>query len=248
MFDEYNHLVLQPRPGTDFFASYIGSDSKAAVRQDACFLYYVRPSDFTITTKVGGSLPIVGDAIALTIWATPELWAKLCFQKTKNTKPGEYQIVSAVTNPFSDYAHSDIIPAADCWLRISRKGQEFSMHFSKDNKRWKFVRYFIWNDCPTDLAIGIHAQSPNSLPNSLNGSFPPPGGEKGTTPRQLAGATANPASLSASNSNSPIRASTSGLSLHNSNAIIISTLGCCTGDFHDFVVVPEAIKEMKPGE
>jgi len=51
-----------------------------------------------------------------------------------------------------------------------------------------------------------------------------------------------------SNSNSPIRASTSGLSLHNSNAIIISTLGCCTGDFHDFVVVPEAIKEMKPGE
>jgi len=232
MFDEYNHLILQPRPGTDFMASYIGSDTKAAVRQDACFLYYVTKSNFTITAKVGGSFPTNGDGVAVTVWATPELFAKICVQKTKNTKQGEYQIVSTVTNPFSDYSFSEIITTTDCWLRISRKGTEFAMHYSKDNKRWKFVRYFVWNEMaqPTepDLAIGIHAQSPNSIPNPLNGSI-----TLSSTPQPLP-QTGN------------VRSSTTALNSQNVN--ILSSLACCTAEVHDFIVSGDPIKDMKPNE
>jgi len=156
MFDNNSRLIVQPRPQTDFFNTY-----NSIAKQDACFLYHIIQGDFTFYSRVGGSLVGVGDAVAITVWSTPKLWAKLCVQKIPSLKKaGEIQIVSVVSNPFSDVSNGEIMKSTDCYLRISKRGDEFVMHFSKDMKKWRFARYFVWGECPAELAIGIHAQAP----------------------------------------------------------------------------------------
>jgi len=103
------------------------------------------------------------------------------------------QIVSVVSNPFSDVSNGEIIKSADCYLRVTRRGDEFAMHFSRDGKKWKFGRYFVWGECPNELALGIHAQAPSSTTNPLT----------------------NP---------------------------------CCMGEFYDFSLSHEPVRDFKPGE
>jgi len=189
MYDDGSRLIVQPRPQTDFFNAY-----NAIAKQDACFLYHIVQGDFTFISHVGGSLVQVGDAVAVTIWSTPKLWAKMCLQRIPSPKKsGEYQIVSVVSNPFSDVTNGELMKSADCHLRITRRGDELAMHFSRDGKKWKFARYFVWGECPNELAIGIHAQAPLSLANPLT----------------------NP---------------------------------CCMGEFYDFCLSHEPVKDFKPGE
>eukprot|EP01101_Sappina_pedata_P011546 TRINITY_DN7783_c0_g1_i1.p1 TRINITY_DN7783_c0_g1~~TRINITY_DN7783_c0_g1_i1.p1 ORF type:complete len:248 (-),score=68.89 TRINITY_DN7783_c0_g1_i1:13-735(-) len=159
MFDDNFRLIVQPRPSTDFHNSY-----DSVNKQDACFLYHVVKGDFTFSSKVGGSLVSVGDAVAITIWSTPKMWAKLCLQRVASAKNknGELQIVSVVSNPFSDVTYGEIVKSTDIYFRVSRRGDELIMHSSSDGKKWKFIRYFAWAECPIDLAIGIHAQAPTT--------------------------------------------------------------------------------------
>jgi len=133
MFDDTGRLIVQPRPGTDFHNGY-----NAVAKQDACFLYYVIQGDFTISSRVGGSLVLNGDAAAITVWSTPKLWAKLCLQKAKFGM----QVVSVVSNPFSDVVNGELLCSSDGHLRITRRGDEFAMHFSRDGKKMEIRSIF----------------------------------------------------------------------------------------------------------
>jgi len=163
IFDDTGRLVVQPKEGTDFYSSL----SEPGI-ETACFLYTKISGNFTFSSRVGGSLVGYGDAVAVTVWHSSTCWAKLCLQRGKF---GETQIVSVVTNSYSDEACGEQLRSADCSLRVTRRDNEFAMHFSKDRKKWRFVRSFVWVDCPAELYVGVHAQAPNTGTGQCSGEF-----------------------------------------------------------------------------
>lgn len=146
-------LVVQPFSKTNLHNAANGTNIA-----NACFLHQSITGDFTFSSRIGGSLVSAGDAAAVTIWVSPQQWAKICLQKGKS---GEKRLVTVVTNPHSDEALGEIVKTANAFLRISRRGEEFVMHYAIDGKKWKLVRQFTWRGCPPELSVGVHAQSPS---------------------------------------------------------------------------------------
>eukprot|EP01100_Stratorugosa_tubuloviscum_P000281 TRINITY_DN105_c1_g2_i1.p1 TRINITY_DN105_c1_g2~~TRINITY_DN105_c1_g2_i1.p1 ORF type:complete len:208 (+),score=106.21 TRINITY_DN105_c1_g2_i1:73-696(+) len=163
VFDDFSKLVMQPPAGTDLNCAF-----NCAPKVDACYLYTKIRGDFTFTTRVGGSLPQFGDAVAATIWADQTSWAKVGVQRAKT---GQLRIVSSVTQTFSDEAFGEFLRSADAILRIIKRGNQFIMHWSRDNKKWHFIRVFVWNNCPPELCVGVHTQAPNSGIGECIGEF-----------------------------------------------------------------------------
>lgn len=110
-----------------------------------------------MTTRVFSSLANLGDAACVIVWASKTIWAKLCVERISS---GEYAVVTVVTNTFSDGAHGEPLVTSDCHLKLSRKGNEFAMHYSKNGEQWKLARYFCLDKCPAEMSIGVCAQSP----------------------------------------------------------------------------------------
>eukprot|EP01102_Stenamoeba_stenopodia_P009629 TRINITY_DN284_c1_g7_i1.p1 TRINITY_DN284_c1_g7~~TRINITY_DN284_c1_g7_i1.p1 ORF type:complete len:208 (-),score=29.11 TRINITY_DN284_c1_g7_i1:163-786(-) len=149
-------LIVQPHPKTNF----LNPLNTGSVQSNACYLYQSVSGDFTFSCRVGGSLVAPGDAAAVTLWVSAQQWAKICLAKGKS---GEKRIQTVVTNPLSDDSLGEVLKTANAILRISRRGEEFVMHYSVDGKKWRFVRLFAWKQCPSDLNIGVHAQSPSEV-------------------------------------------------------------------------------------
>ncbi|MGC9349643.1 MAG: DUF1349 domain-containing protein [Anaerolineae bacterium] len=149
-FDE-GGLTIVPKAGTDFFRPY-GGDPK----DDACLLYKEVAGDFTAMTRVEADLVGFGDAGALTVRASQTLWAKLCLERSPF---GEVAAVSVVTRTWSDDANGELLPGAACYLRLTRDGNLFGMHYSLDGVRWRFVRAFGL-ELPHTVMLGVHAQAP----------------------------------------------------------------------------------------
>ena len=103
-----------------------------------------------------GFLVGFGDAAAMTVRAKDNLWAKLCLERSPI---GDVSVVSVVTNVNSDDANNELLKKPSCFLRITRKGDVFGMHYSLDGTVWRFVRTFIL-DMPETVMVGIHAQAP----------------------------------------------------------------------------------------
>lgn len=83
-------------------------------------------------------------------------WAKLCLERSPF---GEASAVSVITDPWSDDANNEIIKSQTCFLRVTRKGNVFGMHYSLDGVRWRFVRKFA-AEMPGEIMIGVAAQAP----------------------------------------------------------------------------------------
>jgi len=64
-----------------------------------------------------------------------------------------------VTNPWSDDSNSELLTSPECFLRLTRKGDVFGMHYSLDGTKWRFVRTFAL-ELPPTVMVGIHAQAP----------------------------------------------------------------------------------------
>jgi uncharacterized protein len=149
-FDEEG-LHIVPEPETDFFRPYKGTPT-----DKACLLYKRVTGDFTAITRARAELVGFGDAAALTVRHSEAQWAKLCLERSPI---GDVSVVSVVTNPYSDDANNELLVDPECYLRITRKGDVFAMHFSLDGKVWRFVRTFGMA-LPDTVMVGIHAQAP----------------------------------------------------------------------------------------
>ena len=144
-------LRIVPRAGSDFLRLY-----REPPKDNCCLLYRYTRGDFTAIAQVSATLVEFGDAAALTLRASETQWAKLCLERSPI---GEISLVSVVTNPWSDDSNSEIVTTSTCYLRLTRKGNVFGMHYSLNGKTWRFVRTFALETGP-NLMVGIHAQAP----------------------------------------------------------------------------------------
>ncbi|MEW6754193.1 MAG: DUF1349 domain-containing protein [Candidatus Latescibacterota bacterium] len=144
-------LRIVPAPRTDFFRPADG-----AAHDSAGLLHTTVNGDFTVRTHVRAELAGFGDAGALTVRAAPDQWAKICVERSP---VGEVGIVSVVTDPWSDDANAELLAAPEAFLRITRKGSVFGLHYSLDGDRWRFVRAFTCR-MPDGVLVGVHAQAP----------------------------------------------------------------------------------------
>jgi len=151
---EETGLRIAPRAPSDFFRPYGGEP-----KDNCCLLYRETSGDFTATAQVTAArLVAFGDAAALTVRASETQWAKLCLERSPI---GEISLVSVVTNPWSDDSNSEIVTTPACYLRLTRKGNVFGMHYSLDGTMWRFVRTFAL-ELPSSVMVGIHAQAPST--------------------------------------------------------------------------------------
>ncbi|MBN1246348.1 MAG: DUF1349 domain-containing protein, partial [Anaerolineae bacterium] len=139
-------LLIVPAAETDFFRPYGGTP-----HDNACLLYTEVTGDFTAVTQARAHLVGFGDAAAITVRAGATQWAKLCVERSPI---GDISAVSVVTNPTSDDANNELLGAPACFLRITRKGDVFGMHYSLDGRVWRFVRTFGMA-MPETVMVGI---------------------------------------------------------------------------------------------
>jgi uncharacterized protein len=144
-------LTIVPATKTDFFRGYLRTPS-----DNACLLYANVTGDFTAVTHARAHLVGFGDAAALTVRASATQWAKLCLERSPI---GDVAAVSVVTNPWSDDANNELLDEPECYLRLTRSGDVFAMHYSVDGAKWRFVRTFGLVLPPT-VMVGVHAQAP----------------------------------------------------------------------------------------
>ena len=121
-------------------------------RQNAPMLLFHPNSNFVFTAKVRADLREVYDVAALVIYENKDLWAKLCYENSINKEP---TVVSVVTRKLSDDCNSVKIEGGFVYLAMVKKGDEFSFHYSVDNRNWELVRHFNLECDSTNLMIGF---------------------------------------------------------------------------------------------
>ena len=149
--DDSGKLTIVPQACTDFFRPH-----GEAANDNACLLYTEVTGDFTAVTKTRAQLAAFGDASAITMRVNESLWAKACLERSPI---GDISVVSVVTNGASDDANGELVDKAECFLRLTRKGDVFAMHYSLDGSVWRFLRCFPLK-VPATIMVGIHAQAP----------------------------------------------------------------------------------------
>jgi len=147
-------MMIAAEPGTDFFRSPRGAEPK----DNAPFLHVPVSGDFSVRARVKADLRAFGDAGGLTIRLSPEKWAKLCIERSP---AGEINIVSVVTDGYSDDANNELLDGSEAFLRITRRDSLIGFHYSLDGKTWRFARNFRF-EVPEEkpLLAGIHVKSP----------------------------------------------------------------------------------------
>jgi len=148
-----NELSVIPPMPSDFFRPYGGTTI-----DNACLLYQEFSGDFTAIAHARAELVGFGDAAALTVRVSETQWAKICIERSPI---GETSIVTVVTNPWSDDCNGELLKSPECYLRLTRKGSLFVMHYSLDKLKWRFARMFMM-EVPARVMVGIHAQAPFS--------------------------------------------------------------------------------------
>ena len=150
-FDDHGCLTIVPEAVSDFFRPHDGEPN-----DNAGLLATLVTGDFTVVTRATAVLESFGDAAALTVRASATLWAKLCVERSPI---GETAMVSVVTNGFSDDANNELLDVPECFMRLTRRGSVFGMHYSLNGKWWRFVRSFVLG-VPDTVMVGVHAQAP----------------------------------------------------------------------------------------
>ena len=153
-------LRIAPAPHTNLFHS--PEDSFVVV--NAPMVLFAPEGDFTFKAKVAAQLMNVYDVGALVAYGDDKHWAKLCYE---NSALQEATVVTVVTRERSDDANSENLASPFVYLAIARKGNEYSMHFSRDGQQWRLARHFQLPSEPK-LRIGFAAHSDSDHPFSVS--------------------------------------------------------------------------------
>lgn len=144
-------LRITPAPGTNLFHRPGGGYDVV----DAPLMMFAPAGDFIFAAKVSAKLGDVYDVGALVLYGDDAHWAKLCFE---NSPRHEATIVSVVTRERSDDVNSETVASPFVYMAIARRGNVFSMHFSRDGQQWRLVRHFEMPFGPL-LRIGFAAHT-----------------------------------------------------------------------------------------
>jgi uncharacterized protein len=126
-------------------------------RDNAPFYYEKRKGDFVARVKVRPDFKKSYDAGGLFVYDSGKKWIKLEFELTDLGYPS---VVSVVTDKVSDDANGERRDdAAEIWLQIARRGDNWVLHYSDDGKKWKMTRYFSLK-MKGEVKVGLEAQSP----------------------------------------------------------------------------------------
>jgi len=145
-------LVITAPAKTDVFCDPQG----VATNLNAPFYHTDVTGDFTLRARVRHAFRSTYDACVLMAMASPDVWAKVCFEATDF---GTRAAVSVVTKGVSDDANGPDLDADTVWLQLCRRGDAFACHYSRDGKNWRMTRCFSLPAGET-MQVGLVAQSP----------------------------------------------------------------------------------------
>ncbi len=116
--------------------------------------------DFQLAARVEVGFESTYDAGALLLWATDDVWAKLCLEISPQGQP---MIVSVVTRDRSDDANGFIVDGPSVWLRITGRSGAYAFHASTDGEWWHLIRHFTLGGVSSgqvSAEVGFEVQSP----------------------------------------------------------------------------------------
>ncbi len=151
-------LRVALRVKCDFFRPHSGE-----TRDDAHLMHASLRGDFALSASIAATLANTFDAGGLMVRGAADQWVKLCIERGVR---GETKVVSVVTRRWSDDADHFLLPDPLAWLRITRKGAQFGLHWSEDGRVWRFVRAFPL-ELPAEVTAGALAQAPRAPGGSV---------------------------------------------------------------------------------
>lgn len=149
---ENSKIIMTALPNTDYFVN----PETDEVLANAPFVYQEISGDFVMQAKVSANFVSTYDAGVLLALDDEKKWAKACFEYTDL---GTKAVVTVMTNGKSDDANGVNIESNEVWLRLSRKGNVFAVHYSIDGERFMMVRLTHIPMSET-IKVGMVAQSP----------------------------------------------------------------------------------------
>jgi regulation of enolase protein 1 (concanavalin A-like superfamily) len=149
---EAGSLQVTAGPRSDLFISPQGDTPTL----NAARLVTPLPGDFQLSARVTVGFVATFDAGALLVWRDELTWAKLCFEYSPQRQP---MVVSVVTRGLSDDANGYSVEGFHQWLRVSRLGDAFAFHASRDGQKWDLIRHFALDAGEAPL-VGFVAQAP----------------------------------------------------------------------------------------
>lgn len=160
LIEENNTYKLKAKPNSDFICKY-----EEYVKESASLFYQIHEGDFTIQAKLTCLGSNDFDATFLMVQQDSRHWIKLAVELGVDQK---YNVVSVISDKWSDDANGELLEGNCCWLRITRKNDFFGLHYSVDGKKWRFVRAFGFK-LNKSIKAGFGIQSPKG--NNCNGSI-----------------------------------------------------------------------------
>ena len=150
---ENGSLKAVAEKGTDFF----NNPADSTITSTAPLLYTQIKGDFVATALVKPDFSSLWNAVALMVHIDDNNWIKFAFENSDATGPS---IVSVVTKEVSDDANGVILKDQDqLWLKLIRKGNAYSMLWSKDGNAFKMARLSTLPYVDS-IKIGLEVQSP----------------------------------------------------------------------------------------
>jgi uncharacterized protein len=150
---EQDTLHITAGANTDWFIDPRGNARKG----DApVALFTPDEGDFMLQARVKVNFASTFDAGVLMVYEKDDVWGKLCFEFSPQGQP---MIVTVVTKGISDDSNSVVVKGNEVYLRISKMGQTFAFHHSRDAVTWHMARHFTLGPL-TQLKAGFSAQSP----------------------------------------------------------------------------------------
>jgi uncharacterized protein len=145
--------MVSAGPSTDWVA-----DAMTGTRtMTAPALVFPAADQYVLSARVEVPFASTFDAGVLIAYQDAQTWAKLCFEYSPQGRP---MIVSVITRGLSDDCNSVEVDRNWVYLRISRVGPAFVLHYSLDRRYWVFVRVFALGPPGAATSAGFLAQSP----------------------------------------------------------------------------------------
>jgi uncharacterized protein len=136
---------------TDLYNNVDGPDVATAP-----MLLFPAAETFVLTTAVAVDFKQEYDGGFLVVYADPDHWVKLLFEKSHY---GPFSVCSSVTKIDSDDSVNTEVPGKEVFLRLTRAKDVFGLYYSLDGKKWAYIRYFRF-PVKGPLKVGFASQSP----------------------------------------------------------------------------------------
>jgi uncharacterized protein len=149
-----DHLTLIAPKGSDLYSPANGPAANTAPR-----VTFAPKGDFIFSARVARPESGKYEGGALVIFASPDRWAKLLFERLDSAS---HAVTSSVAEPLSDNSyHLRLAASAPAvWLKVVRVGGSIMLYASEDGDDWQILRDFpLAADLP--IQVGFASQSPN---------------------------------------------------------------------------------------